>query len=105
MRERRSQLTHPEYTKPELVATAPNQTWSWGITRLLGPQKWTYYYLYVLIDIFSRYVVAWMVADRENSALASRLIQEICLKQGVQPETLTLHSDSECIRAGFLRVA
>ncbi len=93
VRERRSQLTHPEYTKPELVATAPNQTWSWDITRLLGPQKWTYYYLYVLIDIFSRYVVGWMVADRENSALASRLIQESCLKQSVQPQTLTLHSD------------
>ena len=93
VRERRDQLTHPAYTKPELVATAPNQTWSWDITRLLGPKKWTYYYLYVLIDIFSRYVVGWMVADRENSALASRLIQETCLKQGVQPKTLTLHSD------------
>ena len=93
VRERRDQLTHPVYTKPELVATAPNQTWSWDITRLLGPKKWTYYYLYVLIDIFSRYVVGWMVADRENSALASRLIQETCLKQDVQPTTLTLHSD------------
>lgn len=93
VRERRDQLTHPLYTKPELVATAPNQTWSWDITRLLGPKKWTYYYLYVLIDIFSRYVVGWMVADRENSTLASRLIQETCLKQDVQPRTLTLHSD------------
>ncbi len=93
VRERRSQLTHPAYTKPQLVATAPNQTWSWDITRLLGPEKWSYFYLYVLIDIFSRYVVGWMVADRENSALASRLIQESCLKQDVQPETLTLHSD------------
>ena len=93
VRERRDQLTHPPYTRPELVATAPNQTWSWDITRLLGPKKWTYYYLYVLIDIFSRYVVGWMVADRENSTLASRLIQETCLKQDVQPRTLTLHSD------------
>ena len=92
VRERRDQLTHPPDTKPELVATAPNQTWSWDITRLLGPKKWTYHYLYVLIDIFSRYV-GWMVADRENSTLASRLIQETCLKQGVQPRTLTLHSD------------
>ena len=63
------------------------------ITRLLGPEKWSYFYLYVLIDIFSRYVVGWMVGDRENSALAGRLIQESCLKQDVQPDTLTLHSD------------
>ena len=75
------------------MATAPNQTWSWDITRLFGPEKWSYFYLYVLIDIFSRYVVGWMVGDRENSALAGRLIQESCLKQDVQPETLTLHSD------------
>ena len=93
VRERRHQLTHPEYTRPELVATAPNQTWSWDITRLLGPTKWSYFYLYVLIDIFSRYVVGWMVADRENSALASRLIRESCLSQDIQPETLILHSD------------
>ncbi len=93
MRQRRNQLTHPHYAKPELVATAPNQTWSWDITRLLGPKTWTYFYLYVLIDIFSRYIVGWMVADRENSAFASQLIQESCLKQDIQPETLTLHSD------------
>lgn len=93
VRERRNQLTHPPYTKPELVAMAPNQTWSWDITRLLGPKKWTYYYLYVLIDIFSRYVVGWMVTDRENSTLASRLIQETSLKQDVQPRTLTPHAD------------
>lgn len=93
VRERRDQLTHPEYAKPELVATAPNQTWSWDITRLLGPTTWTYYYLYVLLDIFSRYVVGWMVADRENSALAGRLIRETCARQDIQPTTLTLHSD------------
>jgi len=93
VRERRNQLTHPPYTKPELVATAPNQTWSWDITRLLGPTSWTYFYLYVLLDIFSRYVVGWMVAERENSALAATLIEQTCLKQGIQPQVLTLHSD------------
>ncbi len=90
VRERRNQREHPQYTKPELVATAPNQTWSWDITKLLGPTKWTYFYLYVVLDIFSRYVVGWMVADRENSALAGRLIEETCHKQGVQPQVLTL---------------
>ena len=75
------------------MATAPNQTWSWDITKLLGPTKWTYFHLYVVLDIFSRYAVGWMVADRENSALAGRLIEETCHKQGVQPRVLTLHSD------------
>ena len=93
VRERRNQREHPQYTKPELVATASNQTWSWDITKLLGPTKWTYFYLYVVLDIFSRYAVGWMVADRENSALAGRLIEETCHKQGVQPQVLTLHSD------------
>ena len=93
VKERRNQRQHPEYTKPELMATAPNQVWSWDITKLLGPKKWTYYYLYVLLDIYSRYAVGWMVADRENSALAGRLIEETCHKQGVTPEILTLHSD------------
>ena len=89
VQERRAQRTHPEYKKPELMATAPNQVWSWDITRLLGPKKWSYYYLYVIMDIYSRYVVGWMVADRENSALAGRLIQQSCLKHGVQPRVLT----------------
>jgi putative transposase len=93
VRERRNQLQHPQYTKPELVATGPNEVWSWDITKLLGPKKWTYFYLYVLLDIFSRYAVGWMVADRENSALAGHLIEETCNKQGVQPKVLTLHSD------------
>ena len=93
VRERRNQLSHPRYAKPELVATAPNQTWSWDITRLLGPKRWTYFYLYVLLDIFSRYVVGWMVAERESAALASRLIEQSCLKQGIGPQVLTLHSD------------
>ena len=93
VRERRNQRTHPHYAKPELVATEPNQTWSWDITRLLGPKRWTYFYLYVLIDLFSRYVVGWMVAERESAALASRLIEHTCLKQDIAPQTLTLHSD------------
>ena len=84
---------HPCYTKPELVATGPNQTWSWDITRLRGPKRWTSFYLYVLLDIFSRCVVGWMVADRENAALAATLIEETCLKQGIEPQVLTLHSD------------
>ena len=99
-RERRNQLRHPVYTKPELVATAPNEVWSWDITKLLGPKKWTYYYLYVLLDLFSRYAVGWMLADRENATLASRLIEETCSKYEVKPRVLTLHSDSESLRAG-----
>ena len=83
----------PSTRSPSSWPRHRTQTWSWDITQLRGPEKWTYFYLYVLIDIFSRYVVGWMVADRENSALASQLIQESCLKQDVQPETLTLHSD------------
>ncbi len=93
VRERRNQRQHPQYAKPELMATAPNQVWSWDITKLLGPKKWTYFYLYVLLDIFSRYAVGWMVANRENAALAGRLIEETCLKQDVEPKVLTLHSD------------
>ena len=93
VRERRAQRSHPEYQKPELMATGPGQVWSWDITRLLGPRKWSYFYLYVIMDIFSRYIVGWMVADRESSALAGRLIQQSCLKHGVQPQVLTLHSD------------
>lgn len=93
VRERRAQRRHPTYTKPELIAKAPNQVWSWDITRLLGPTKWTYYYLYVLLDIYSRYVTGWMVADRENAALAKRLIEESCLKHDIKPGVLILHSD------------
>lgn len=93
VRERRNVLTHPQYTKPELLATAPNQVWSWDITKLLGPAKWTYYCLYVILDIFSRYVVGWMVAHRESAELAKRLIGESCAKQGVGPGQLTIHAD------------
>ena len=92
-RERRDQLTHPAYTKPELLATGPNQVWSWDITKLRGPVKWTYFYLYVVIDIFSRYVVGWMLADRESASLASRLLDETCEKQGIEAGQLTLHAD------------
>lgn len=93
VRERRDQLRHPEYKKPELLATAPNQVWSWDITKLLGPQKWTYFYLYVLIDIFSRYVVGWLLADGESAALARRLIGESCERQKIQPGQLGVHAD------------
>ena len=93
VRERRDQLQHPTYRKPELLATAPNQVWSWDITKLLGPAKWTYYYLYVILDIYSRYVVGWMLAHGESADLARRLIRESCLKQDIVPEQLTLHSD------------
>ncbi len=93
VRERRDQLRHPSYAKPELLATAPNQVWTWDITKLKGPRKWTYFYLYVILDIFSRYVVGWMVADREKTALAKRLIQESCNNQRIIEDQLTIHSD------------
>ena len=93
VKERRNQLRHPTYKKPELLATGPNQVWSWDITKLKGPQKWTYFYLYAILDIFSRYVVGWMVATRESTALAKRLIRETCDKQGIEPDELTLHAD------------
>lgn len=92
-RERRDQLRHPSYAKPELLATGPNQVWSWDITKLRGPVKWTYFYLYVILDIFSRYVVGWMVAHRESAALAKRLIAETCETHGIIEGQLTLHAD------------
>ena len=93
VRERRNQLRHPNYRKPELLAEAPNQVWSWDITKLRGPVKWTYYYLYVILDIFSRYVTGWMLAHRESAELARRLIGESCRKQGIGPGQLTIHAD------------
>jgi putative transposase len=93
VRERRNQLSHPAYQKPELLATGPNQVWSWDITKLLGPAKWTYFYLYVILDIFSRYAVGWMVASRESATLAQKLIRETCQKQGITPGQLTVHAD------------
>jgi putative transposase len=92
-RERRDQLTHPAYQKPELLATAPNQLWSWDITKLRGPAKWTYYYLYVILDVFSRYVVGWMIAPREAATLATKLIEETCEKHLIEPGQLTIHAD------------
>ena len=76
-----------------MLATAPNQLWSWDITKLLGPAKWTYFYLYVILDVFSRYVVGWMVAPRESAELAKRLIADTCDKQNIQPGQLTIHAD------------
>jgi putative transposase len=93
VRERRDQLRHPVYQKPELLATTPNQVWSWDITKLLGPVKWTYFYLYVLLDIFSRYVVGWLLATLESGILAKQLIAESCRRQGIDPGQLTIHSD------------
>jgi putative transposase len=93
-RERRDQVIHPVYQKPELLATAPNRLWSWDITKLLGPAKWTYFYLYVILDVFSRYVVGWMVADGESAVLAARLIGDTCAKQEIQPGQLTIHADN-----------
>jgi putative transposase len=93
VRERRAQATHPAKVKPELVATAPNAVWSWDITKLRGPAKWTYFHLYVILDIYSRYVVGWMVATRESAALAEVLIRQTCAKQGIVRRQLTIHAD------------
>lgn len=93
VRERRDQLIHPAHAKPELLATAPNQVWSWDITRLKSTLKWQFFYLYVLLDIYSRYVVGWLAAPAENAALAAALIEETCDKHDIARDTLTLHSD------------
>ena len=93
VRERRDQARHPAYTKPELVATGPNQVWSWDITKLKGPVKYVYFSLYVILDLFSRYVVGWMVALNESARLAERLIEETCAKQSIAPHQLTIHAD------------
>jgi putative transposase len=93
IRERRRHATHPATVKPELVATAANQVWSWDITKLRGPAKWTYYHLYVILDIFSRYVVGWMVASRESAGLAEVLIRQTVAKQGIGRDQLTIHAD------------
>ena len=92
-RERRNQLTHPPYAKPQLLATAPCQVWIWDITKLKGPGKWSCFHLYVILDIFSRYVVGWMLAPRESAALANKLIANTVAKQNIAPATLTLHAD------------
>jgi putative transposase len=92
-RERRDQLVHPPYRKPELLATGPNQLWSWDITKLRGPVKWSFYYLYVILDVFSRYVTGWMIAYRETAGLAKQLVEHSCKQQGILPGQLQLHAD------------
>ncbi len=93
VQERRDQLTHPAYAKPELLAERPNELWSWDITKLKGPAKWTYYYLYVILDVFSRYAVGWTVQYRENGPLAKALIEQTTEQQLIDPGTLTVHAD------------
>lgn len=93
VKERRKHVQRPNYVKPELLATSQNRVWSWDITKLKGPVKWTYYYLYVILDIFSRYVVGWMIAHREQDALAKRLIEDSCDKQSIEPNQLVVHAD------------
>ena len=93
VRERRNQLVHPRYQRPELLATGPNQVWTWDITKLRAAQKWTYYYLYVLLDLFSRYAVGWMLAHRESGELAAELLEQSLHKQGVEPDEITVHAD------------
>jgi len=93
VRERRDQKRHPRYEKPELLATDPNQVWSWDITKLKGPRKWSHYHLYVILDIYSRYVVGWMVAERESAVLGRRLIEETCERQSIREKQLTIHAD------------
>jgi putative transposase len=93
VRERRNQLTHPAYAKPELLAERPNELWSWDVSKLKGPAKWTYYYLYVILDVFSRYIVGWTVQYRENAQLATALIEQAAEQQQMTPKILTLHAD------------
>ena len=93
VRERRRVSRHPALVKPELVAAGPNQVWSWDITKLAGPYRWTWYHLYVVLDVFSRYVVAWLVAPRESARLAEELIASAIFEQGVEPDQLTIHAD------------
>lgn len=93
VRERRNQLRHPAYAKPRVVARAPNQAWTWDIAKLPGPAKWLSFCLYVVLDLFSRFVVGWLIAEHERAALAEQLIAESCARQGVTPGQLTIHSD------------
>ena len=94
VRERRRQATHPTRVKPELVASTPNTCWSWDITKLHGPAKWTYYYLYVIIDIYSRYVVGWLIAEAESAVLAEKLLADSIAKYDIEADTLTVHADN-----------
>ena len=92
-RERRNQLTHPAYAKPEWLAIAPNPVWSWDITKLKGPAKWSCFHLYVILDIFSRHVVGWLIAERESAELAEQLIADSVARHDIVPGMLTLHAD------------
>jgi putative transposase len=91
--ERRAQAVHPPHVKPELLASAPNQVWTWDITKIKGPSKHSYFYLYVILDIFSRYVVGWMLAPNESGELAKELVTQTCEKYGVDTSRLTVHAD------------
>jgi Transposase and inactivated derivatives len=93
VRERRDQLTHPPYARPELLAERPNQVWSWDITKLLGPATWTYFYLYAILDVFSRYVVGWTVQQRETGPIAEQLITQTLTQQRIDRGQLTIHAD------------
>ena len=93
VRERRDQLSHPRHAKPVLVARRPNELWSWDISKLRGPAAWQFYYLYVILDVYSRYVVGWMIAEKERQELARQLIADTCAKQGIDADQLTLHAD------------
>jgi putative transposase len=94
VKKRRRQAVHPARVKPELVATQPNRIWSWDITKLHGPVKWSYFYLYVIIDIYSRYTVGWMIAERESAVLAEQLFADTIAKQGIDRDTLSIHADN-----------
>ncbi len=93
VRERRDQLTHPAYARPELLAERPNEVWWWDISKLKGPAKWTCFYLYVILDVFSRYAVGWTVQHRENAQLAKALIAQAAEQQQIPPGQLTVHAD------------
>jgi putative transposase len=93
VRERRDQLRHPVYQKPQLLARSPNQVWTWDITRLLSTRKWSYFYLYVILDIFSRFVVGWMLADAESAEQAQHFISRTCAQHAIQPGQLIIHAD------------
>jgi putative transposase len=93
VRERRDVLRHMNHPRPELLATKPNELWSWDITKLKRPAKWTYFYLYVVLDVFSRYVVGWMLAPEESATLAKKLLAEAYDREGIDPAQSTLHAD------------
>jgi len=100
VRERRAQRTHPKYARPELLADGPNQVWTWDVTWLRGPVKHTYYRLYVILDLFSRFTPGWMLAHRETGDLAAKLIRETCKRHDVAPGTLTAHADRGSVQKG-----